>query len=708
MTTFAEMASDREQPDWPSALYDLTQAVAAALHPSDIFDAALTAIDRSLGVDRASVLLFDAAGVMRFRAWRNLSDAYRHAVDGHSPWTPNTTDASPVLVEDVRRDPSLEGLLPVFAQEDIRALAFIPLGIGQRLLGKFMLYYAEPHAFTDHEVLTARTIAAHVAFAIDQQEHRESERRFRSLADTLPALVVTTSTEGEIVQIDQSYHEYTGLTLEQARDWEHHQVIHPDDVDQAMGVWNAALSSGEPLQNEMRLRRHDGVYRWHLMQAKPVLGPEGIIEKWVTVSVDIEERKRAEARDRYLAATTAKLVSSLEHQDLLGEIARLAVPALADVCAIGLFDEANATVRVETAMTDERQRQNIDRVHLRTWLPAPAAHEVVGDRIMRGEAVFAPDAGEDWVRSCAPNAEQVAAALALRIRSLACLPLMARGSPFGIVTFAVSGTTYSEADFRVFTEVASRLSIALENRELYKSLKETAEELERANAAKDEFLGLISHELKTPLTTIRGNASVLVSRRHELEDAAREVALRDIVSESDRLHRIVENLLFLARAEQGQLPEAEPIILRYIVAKTVARHRETHPGRVFEVHEKGDPKPVVFHEGYLEQVLENLISNAEKYSPRDRPIVIEIERSSDEVTIKVLDEGIGISNDTKRIFEPFYRSESAVIRAEGLGIGLTVCKRLVEAQGGRMWAQPRAGGGSEFGFALPISPEFEQ
>jgi K+-sensing histidine kinase KdpD len=446
------------------------------------------------------------------------------------------------------------------------------------------------------------------------------------------------------------------------------------------------------------------------MQAKPVLGPEGIIEKWVTVSVDIEDRKRAEARDRYLAATTAKLVSSLEHQDLLGEVARLAVPALADVCAIGLFDEANATIRVETAMTDERQRENIERIHLRTWLPAPSAHDVVGDRIMRGEPVFTPDAGEDWVRSCAPSDDQVDAALALGIRSLACLPLMARGSPFGIVTFAVgsSGRTYGEADFRIFAEVASRLSITLENRGLYKSLKETAEELERANAAKDEFLGLISHELKTPLTTMHGNASVLASRKHELEDAARDIALRDIVSESDRLHRIVENLLFLARAEQGQLPEAEPIILKHIVAKTVARHRETHPGRVFEVREQGEPKPVVFHEGYLEQVLENLISNAEKYSPRDRPIVIEIERSSDEVTIKVLDEGIGISSDTDRIFEPFYRSESAVIRAEGLGIGLTVCKRLVEAQGGRMWAQPRAGGGSEFGFALPISSEFEQ
>ena len=241
MTTYAQPIHGGDDQDWPAALYELTLSVAAAAHPAEILDAALTAMARSLGITRSSVLLFDSEGVMRFRAWRDLSDGYRAAVDGHSPWTADTTDAAPVLVEDVRQDASLEELLPVFDDEGIGALAFIPLRIGPRLLGKFMLYYAEPHTFTHREVLVAETIAAHVAFAIDQQEHRETERRYRSLADAVPALVVTTSRDGRIIEIDESYHEYTGLTAEQARDWDRYQVIHPADVEQAMAAWTASL-----------------------------------------------------------------------------------------------------------------------------------------------------------------------------------------------------------------------------------------------------------------------------------------------------------------------------------------------------------------------------------------------------------------------------------------------------------------------------------
>jgi two-component system sensor histidine kinase KdpD len=117
---------------------------------------------------------------------------------------------------------------------------------------------------------------------------------------------------------------------------------------------------------------------------------------------------------------------------------------------------------------------------------------------------------------------------------------------------------------------------------------------------------------------------------------------------------------------------------------------------------------VNFAEGYLEQVIENLVSNAEKYSPSDEAITIEIERTSDQVRIHVLDRGAGLPDgEMDRLFDAFYRAPSTSRKAAGLGVGLAVCKRLVEAQGGEVWAQPRDGGGSEFGFALPIIDEGE-
>jgi signal transduction histidine kinase len=275
-----------------------------------------------------------------------------------------------------------------------------------------------------------------------------------------------------------------------------------------------------------------------------------------------------------------------------------------------------------------------------------------------------------------------------------------------MATFAVVGARrpYSSEDVALIEEVAARLSIALENRELYASLKATADELSRANASKDEFLALVSHELKTPLTTIRGNAGVLAKETTAtLDPDARAAALADIVAESDRLHRIIENLLLLARAEQGQPLDAEPLLLVRIAQRVIERHRRTAPTRTIELIEESAPRTVMFSEACLELVLENLLSNAEKYSSPDAPIVVDIKRDEESVTLRVLDEGPGIESDeAEAIFNPFFRSESTHRRAAGLGIGLTVCKRLVETQGGVMWGLNRDPHGAEFGFRIPI------
>ena len=143
----------------------------------DIYSAALDTLAECLEVSRASVLLFDPDGVMRFRAWRGLSSEYRAAVQGHSPWTPDSVDAVPLLVSDVTREPSLEEYQPVFAREGIAALGFIPLVSLGRVIGKFMLYYATPHAFDDEEVKLAEVIASAVAFAVERGRAHEMPRR---------------------------------------------------------------------------------------------------------------------------------------------------------------------------------------------------------------------------------------------------------------------------------------------------------------------------------------------------------------------------------------------------------------------------------------------------------------------------------------------------------------------------------------------------
>lgn len=698
------------RPSWPSTLYELTLAVASATRDEDIYDAALAALEDSLGVSRASLLLFDADGVMRFRAWRQLSDEYRAAVDGHSPWKPDTRDAAPVVVEDVLADPSLVALLPAFEREGIRALAFVPLALGQRLLGKFMLYYAEPHTFDEREIVTAQAIAAHVTFAVDQVRHRDIELRYRSLADALPAIVITTDARGNLEEVDQTYRDFTGLTNRQLRTTPVSELVHPDDVEKVRAAWSAALATSEPFQFEVRLRRHDGVFCWHLLDAQPIRRIDGAVQRWVMVGVDIDARRRAQARDTYLAETTAHLITPLDSTGLLGEIARKAVPALADVCSIGVFDNSIHTVRVETAVVDDALTPDVAAIHLRQWRSEPGSSRTIGEVVSGGGSVCIPNTSPDWIRACAMTEEQIEAAARIRPGSLACLPLIALGKPFGMISFATTGARapYVEGDFALFREVASRLSIALENRHLYDEASRTADELRKANQVKDDFLGLVSHELKTPITMILGNAEVLQRQLAQLSAPDRDTAIDDIHREAGRLHRIVDNLLVLARLDRGVAIDLEPILIRAIVDRVIREHARIAPERLVTSRILAEPRAVLGSEQYIEQILVNLISNAEKYSSREEPIEVVVEKNSEELIVRVLDRGPGLSEDeAESLFAAFYRSGKTAHLAQGVGIGLAVCKRLIEVQGGSIWARNRATGGAEFGFALPLHTEDE-
>src|SRR5262245_27790352 len=177
------------------ALRRLMGQAAAAGSLEAVYQTALRCVQEALDVERASLLVFDAGGIMRFVAWSGLSDEYRRAVDGHSPWSVDETAATPLTVPDVEHDVSLAAYLPTFRLESIRALGFVPLQFGARLLGKFMLYYREPHAFLDSEIETAQQIADHVASALEHhriavalESRLVTERDLRQRAETEAAL----------------------------------------------------------------------------------------------------------------------------------------------------------------------------------------------------------------------------------------------------------------------------------------------------------------------------------------------------------------------------------------------------------------------------------------------------------------------------------------------------------------------------------------
>ena len=244
------------------------------------------------------------------------------------------------------------------------------------------------------------------------------------------------------------------------------------------------------------------------------------------------------------------------------------------------------------------------------------------------------------------------------------------------------------------TEVEDlRLAVA----DVYDQLAARNVELTRANAAKDEFLGLVSHELKTPVTTILAGSALLA---HGAGEHARELAA-DIETETQRLATIIDNLLALARVESGDTSFVEPILLRPLVAEVVEPYARRDADRTFSIDGRRD----VIVEASPEQIgmiVRNFLSNAVKYSPPGTPITVRIDARDGAGIISVLVVGDSLSRDeAERVFDAFYRTPVAEKTAHGVGIGLAVCRRIAESLGGDVDVLLESG--TAFTLRLPLT-----
>lgn len=223
---------------------------------------------------------------------------------------------------------------------------------------------------------------------------------------------------------------------------------------------------------------------------------------------------------------------------------------------------------------------------------------------------------------------------------------------------------------------------------------------EEAETARERFLEILSHELRTPVTAIYGGAKVVA--RPNLAASRRNELIADIGNEADRLYRLIENLIVLARAERGADRIAlEPVHLERLTERVAGAMAGHWPGVEFRLATSGATQAVEGDETHVEQLLSNLLTNAAKYARTGGGIDIRVEHLPTESIVRILDRGPGIHPDELgRLFEIDYRSPLTEGLAQGSGIGLFVARWLVDSMGGRIWAALRPGGGCEFGFAL--------
>jgi K+-sensing histidine kinase KdpD len=252
--------------------------------------------------------------------------------------------------------------------------------------------------------------------------------------------------------------------------------------------------------------------------------------------------------------------------------------------------------------------------------------------------------------------------------------------------------------------IAAWASIAIDNARLFTESQRIQEELRESNAAKDEFLGLVSHELRTPTTTIYGGIRMLDTRRDLLGPEATGELIHTMSEETERLVRLIENLLVFARLELGRMPDREPVSINALVEQVTANFGRTHRNRTIELQLEPDLPTVLAQNTSIEQVLINFLSNADKYSPPDQTVILTTRRAGNAVEVLVRDHGNGVpAEDLARIFDSFYRSPDATKRATGHGLGLSVSKRIIDAHEGRIFGRNHPDGGFEIGFSLPLA-----
>lgn len=293
--------------DEQAALYQFTDSLFRAASLSSVCDAALDAIQRALGCERASILLFDESGLMKFVAWRGLSDAYRRAVEGHSPWTRDVKEPQPVCVSDIETADIAEHLKATVRLEGVTALAFIPLVVNGELVGKFMTYYEAPHVFKDAEINLSMTIARQLGFSLERlraevARHREEQasRLLASIIETSDDGIVTKDVNGIVTSWNNGATRIFGYTADEMIGKPIIMLVPPDRHNEEPKILQR-IRRGERIDHYETVRqRKDGRLIDISLTVSPLKNAAGRVVGASKVARDITERKLAQARHELL------------------------------------------------------------------------------------------------------------------------------------------------------------------------------------------------------------------------------------------------------------------------------------------------------------------------------------------------------------------------------------------------------------------------
>ena len=463
----------------------------------------------------------------------------------------------------------------------------------------------------------------------------------------------------------------------------------------------ARVRRGEQVRHfETIRRRKDGIEIPVSLTVSPIRTAAGEIIGASKIARDISEQKRAARQAAFLAEVGVVLAGSLDYEATLKTIAKLAVPYIADWCAIDIARENGAIDRLAVAHVDPTKVALAQTIRERYENPdAPYSAPYV---IAHGTPALIPHITDDMiVASAGGDEERVWLVRSLGLGSYICVPLIAHSRTLGALTFATieSRRRYNDTDLRFAQDIAHRSAMAVDSARAY-------EQVHQANRLKDEFLATLSHELRTPLNAILGYARMI---RSELlpPDRLRR-AIETVERNASSLAQIVEDVLDVSRIISGKVRlNVQPVELPVVVDQSIESVLPAANAKGIRIRTVLDPRaaPISGDPERIQQVVWNLLSNAVKFTPRGGQVQVRLERVDSHVEIVVSDTGIGIAPEfLPHLFERFRQADASMTRERGgLGLGLAITRHLVEMHGGTIHASSSGRGtGATFRVRLPL------
>jgi PAS domain S-box-containing protein len=624
-----------------------------------------------------------------------------------------------------------------------------------------------------------------------------SENRYRTLANAVPQMMWMNSSDGTVEFFNQQWVDYTGIPLELTlKVWT--QAIHPDEAPSVLATRTRAIEAKEAYEMEVRLKRFDGIYRWHLARIVPLKDEAGQVVNWYGTATDIHDVKQVEealreSEERFRLSTRAvdgvvydwdvkasTVYRSEGLYNLIGihpenaptrknwwgerihpdDLARIKSVMAAifqgssdryefeyrvrheeghwvDVWDRGYLirDREGQVVRIVGSTADitrrkqieetlkqseERLRFAIEGAELGTWDYDIASGDILWSDFCKRIFGLPLDANVDYqvfLNVLHPeDRERIHAAVERAIAhhedyDVEMRSLWADGSvhwirSIGRAYYSPKGTAIRMAG--VALDITNRKQAEQERERLLERERWAREEAEAANRIKDEFLAVLSHELRSPLNPILGWSKLLRTGRLDATKTAH--ALETIERNAKLQTQLIEDLLDVSRILQGKLGlNMAPVNLELAIEAALETVRLAAQAKSIQVQTTLDPTmgQVLGDSARLQQVIWNLLTNAVKFTPEGGQVEIRLERVGSQAKITVSDTGIGIPPEfLPHVFEYFRQADSTTTRKfGGLGLGLAIVRRLVELHGGTVWAEsPGEGLGATLTVRLPLMP----